>query len=180
MRSPGLYTYSTNHPSNRINDRNNFDSWTSGFFNSLWGSRVRRLIDYNVFNDQYWKRGYNNHKDGLEPDLVFAEILGIIKGSTSAERDFKPLSRDEYVGMSIRKAPVFTNDISRNTVYDMYQDYERKKKSIGDRDDIDRVTELLKSFEKDQNLKKRIQALFDEVYVDGRSNLLSGNHFPII
>ena len=71
--------------------------------------------------------------------------------------------------MSTRKAPVFTDESSRNAVYTMYQDYEQQKRSFGDRDDIDRVTHLLKSLEKDPDLKTRVQALFDEVYVDGRS-----------
>lgn len=145
------------------------------FRGTPWDTEVRRLIDYNVFSTQYWKRRFNNHKDGLEPDLVLAEILGIIKGSTSAECDFRPLSRDEYVGMSSRKAPVFTDENSRNEVYDMYQNYERQKRSLGDRDDIDRVTHLLKSLEKDPNLKNQVQALLDEVYVDGRLQLSLSN-----
>jgi len=129
---------------------------------------VRRLIDYNVFSTQYWKSPYNGHKKGPEPDLVLAEILGVIKGSTSTKRDFRPLSRDEYVGMSSRKAHVFTDENSRNAVYDMYQRYERQKGLFGDGDDIDRAIHLLTSFEKDPNLKTRVQALLDEVYVDGR------------
>ncbi|KAF8431998.1 hypothetical protein BGX38DRAFT_1277007 [Terfezia claveryi] len=151
----------------KLTDRSNFDFPTAdGSMSTPWDRTVRRLIDYNVFNSQYWKRRFNDRKDGLEPDLVLAEILGIIKGSTSAERGFRPLSRDEYVEFSYRKAPVFTDKNSRNAVYDMYQDYERQKWSLGDRDDIDRAIHLLNAFEKDRNLKSQVQALLDEVYVD--------------
>ncbi|RPB27817.1 P-loop containing nucleoside triphosphate hydrolase protein [Terfezia boudieri ATCC MYA-4762] len=157
----------------KLNDRSNFDFPTAdGSWSTPWDGRMRRLIDYNVFITQYWKRRFNDHKDGLEPDLVLAEILGIIKGSTSADRGFRPLSRDEYMEFSCRKAPVFTDENSRNAVYDMYQNYERQKRSFGDRDDIDRAIHLLNALEKDRNLKSQDQALLDEVYVDGQDQAL--------
>ena len=164
------------NPICRLFDRNNFDSQgVYGFgntpgrrrVNTPWERRVRRLINYNVFSTQYFGRAYQDRRSGFEPDLVFAEILGIIKGSTSIERDFKPLSRKEYVGMSTRKAPVFTDEASRNRVYSMYEEYERRKGSLGDRDDIDRVIKVLKSLEEHPELMRQVQGLFDEVYVDG-------------
>ena len=77
------------------------------------------------------------------------------------------------MGMRSRSVTVYTDASSRNVVYNIYEKYEQQKLSFGDRDDIDRVTHLLKSFEKDQNLNSRVQALFDEVYVDGKSTPLS-------
>jgi len=170
-----VYTSSiSKNPIYRLFDRNNFDSQgVYGFGNTpwapppSWGGRVRRLINYNVFSTQYCRKAYQDRKSGFEPDLVFAEILGIIKGSTSIERDFKPLSREEYVGMSIRKAPVFTDEASRDRVYSMYEEYERHKGSLGDRDDIDRVIKVLRSLEEYPELMRQVQNLFDEVYVDG-------------
>jgi len=153
------------NPMRRLFDRNNFGSY--GFGNTPWGRRVRRLINYNVFSTQYFKIPYQDRSSGFEPDLVFAEILGIIKGSTSIERDFKPLSREEYMEMHTRKAPVFTDEGFRDRVYSMYEKYERHKRSLGDRDDIDRVIKILKSLEKQPELMEQVQDLFDEVYVDG-------------
>ncbi|KAF8430382.1 hypothetical protein EV426DRAFT_713373 [Tirmania nivea] len=74
-----------------------------------------------------------------EPDLIFAEILEIIKGSTSVQRRFEPLPEEEYIGLSQKKAPVFTSSESRAYVYRIYEDYERKKRLLGDRDDIRRA-----------------------------------------
>lgn len=51
----------------------------------------------------------------------------------------------------------------------MYKYYEMKKERFGDRDDIDRVTSLLRAIEGNEGLRYRVQDLFDEVYVDGRS-----------
>ncbi|KAF8459286.1 P-loop containing nucleoside triphosphate hydrolase protein [Kalaharituber pfeilii] len=149
----------------RLNDRKDF----SALIGRRWEEvtimrRVARMINYNVYRDQYWKKYVYDREKGFEPDLVFSEILGIIKGSTSSKRKFQPLSREEYLELSARRAPVFTD--ARSTVYDIYQSYERKKGSLGDRDDIDRVTYLLGSLEEDQNLKRSVQSLFDEVYVD--------------
>ncbi|KAF8460716.1 hypothetical protein BDZ91DRAFT_738462 [Kalaharituber pfeilii] len=149
----------------QLNDRKDF----SAFIGRRWEEvtitrRMARVINYNHYRDQYWKKYAYDRKKGFEPDLVFSEILGIIKGSTSSERNFQPLSREEYLELSTRKAPVFID--ARSTVYDIYQDYERKKGSLGDRDDIDRVTYLLRSLEEDQDLKRSVQSLFDEVYVD--------------
>jgi len=154
----------------RLFDRNNFDSQEFYGFDSTPsapGGRVRRLINYNVFSTQYFRKAYQDRGGGFEPDLVFAEILGIIKGSTSIERDFKPLSREEYLRVSTRKAPVFTDEASRDRVYSIYEEYERRKRSLGDLDDIDRVIKVLKSLEGQPELMGQVQSLFDEVYVDG-------------
>lgn len=138
--------------------------------NTPWERRVRRLINYNVFSTQYWGKRYQDRrgKSGLEPDLVFSEILGIIKGSTSLKHGLKPLSLEEYLSLSDKKAPVFTGLGIRNKVYKEYEDYEQKKRKFGDRDGIDRVTQLLKSLGGQPELKERVQTLFDEVYVDGK------------
>lgn len=130
--------------------------------------RVRRRINYEVYSTQYQPK---YHRPGKLPeaDLVFSEILGTIKGSTTAERQFKPLSREEYVNLRDKRAPVFTDTESRNLVYSLYEEYERKKLILGDRDDVDRVISLLEPLEKDQDLKAIVRMLFDEVYVDGMS-----------
>ena len=84
------------------------------------------------------------------------------------QRGFQPLSKEEYIGLSQKKAPVFTSNESRAYVYRLYEEYEQRKKSLGDQDDIDRVSNLMRCLEADQDLKKRAQSLFDEVYVDGK------------
>ena len=151
----------------RLNDPQNFENFRrkkDSISNSA--NRVSRLIDYTVFKKQYWGK-YRYDPKSFEPDLVFSEILGIIKGSTSVERQFKPLSREEYLHMGDRRAPVFTNDGAKDTVYSIYEEYERKKR-IGDGDDIDRVIKLLTSLGQENELKNQLQHLFDEVYVDGK------------
>ncbi|KAF8468205.1 hypothetical protein BDZ91DRAFT_722149 [Kalaharituber pfeilii] len=151
----------------KFNTRNDFSVFErEGSNPATTVGRVARRIDYDVFSTQYWCKRLYNQKNGFEPELVFSEFIGTIKGSTSAHRGFKPLSREDYVELGSRRAPVFTDHASRTAIYDMYQEYERRKRFFGDQDDVDRVTELLKSLEDDPDLKKRVQSLFDEVYVD--------------
>lgn len=83
------------------------------------------------------------------------------------QRGFRPLSKEEYIGLSHKKAPVFTSNEARANVYSMYESYERRKNTLGDRDDIDRVSSLMACLEANQDLKNRVQSVFDEVYVDG-------------
>lgn len=125
------------------------------------------MIDYNVFREQYWPAMSHLAKQ-FEVDQIFAEILGVIKGSTSAKRDLRPLSREEYLTMSTRVAPVFTEVEDREIVFTVYESYERKKARFGDQDDIDRVVHILRALEKQEDLKVEVQSLFDEVYVDGK------------
>ncbi|KAF8416944.1 hypothetical protein EV426DRAFT_624835 [Tirmania nivea] len=144
----------------KLNDRKNFSS--PMVCKTPW-----EKIDYNVFCKRYWGKRYQDcRKYGLEPDLVFPEILGIIKGSTSLKRDFKPLSRQEYLRQTEEKAPVFARDDLRDRVYNLYENYEKKKRNYWDRDDIDRAIHILKSLEDKSELKEQVQTLFDEVYVD--------------
>lgn len=103
----------------------------------------------------------------MESDLVFAEIMGVIKGTASLLSDFRPLSRDEYRSMSSRLAPTFATEDKRDRIYDIYEAYEHKKKQNGDYDAIDRVKTVLNEVTGNTVLRRRLEGLFEEVYVDG-------------
>lgn len=103
----------------------------------------------------------------FEPGLVFAEIMGIIKGTTSYTSGFRPLTREEYLTMSARLAPTFAAEANRNCIYDIFEAYEAKKKHRGDYDAIDRVKVVLNELTGNSALQRRLKGLFEEVYVDG-------------
>lgn len=98
---------------------------------------------------------------------MFAEIMGVIKGAASLLSDFKPLSRDEYRSMSSRLAPTFAAENMRDRIYDIFEAYESKKNQRGDYDAIDRVKAVLMELTGNPVLRRRIEGLFEEVYVDG-------------
>lgn len=93
--------------------------------------------------------------------------MGIIKGTTSYISGFRPLTRDEYRAMSSRLAPTFAAEANRDCMYDIFEAYEAKKKRSGDYDAIDRVRAVLDEMTRNSVLKRRLNGLFEEVYVDG-------------
>lgn len=125
------------------------------------------MVDFPVFDAAYWRPTSIRLRGGLEPDLVFAEIMGVIKGTTSLLSEFRPLSRDEYRSMSSRLAPTFAAENMRDRIYDIFEAYESKKKQRGDHDAIDRVKNVLIQLTGNTVFRRRLEGLFEEVYVDG-------------
>jgi hypothetical protein len=100
-------------------------------------------------------------------ELAFLEIIGVIKGSASRETNFDPLSREAYLSKRWKAAPNVTSREERDFVYTLYENYEKAKKRRGELDDIDRLVHIFKELERDPTLRKDIESLLDEVYVDG-------------
>lgn len=93
--------------------------------------------------------------------------MGVIKGTTSYTSGFRSLTREEYLAMSARLAPTFAAEGNRDCMYDIFEAYEAKKKRRGDYDAIDRVKVVLNELTGNSALKRRLNGLFEEVYVDG-------------
>lgn len=106
-------------------------------------------------------------------DLVFSEVLGIIKGSTSSLTGLRPLTREEYVSRSCRIAPLFTLETERQSVYDVFETYEKMKVGYQDWDAIDRTRHILAQLHDDRSLLIKLRELIDELYVDGRFTIRS-------
>ncbi|KAG8897328.1 hypothetical protein FRB99_008233 [Tulasnella sp. 403] len=103
------------------------------------------------FLSTIWPRLNEKQKKGLDPALVFSEIVGVIKGSG------RTLDRKSYEEMSRRRHATFANDRSR--IYDLFEMYE-KKRPLPSYDAADRTRWLLR------NLKLSKPTLLDYVYVD--------------
>ncbi|KDN35986.1 hypothetical protein RSAG8_11137, partial [Rhizoctonia solani AG-8 WAC10335] len=122
--------------------------------------RARSLIGYDDFLHSYWP-SFRGSTHGLEPNLVWSEIIGIIKGSQAAFTSKEGyLSRIEYVeGLSQRQfsllAPV------RAKVYSIFELYIRRKTAQHDTDEADRTRTIL------YNLPKILERPnIDYLYVD--------------
>ncbi|KAI5837906.1 hypothetical protein DFP73DRAFT_600345 [Morchella snyderi] len=122
-------------------------------------------VDFDVFKEEYWPSFPNKltKGPGISVTLAFMEIIGVIKGSAWTSTTFSPLSRTEYVSHGHRISPV---SLDRNALYDIYQRYEDIKSQFKDVDDIDRATAVLEAISKNQVLGKRLEGVFDEIYVD--------------
>ncbi|KAG8898993.1 hypothetical protein FRB99_007004 [Tulasnella sp. 403] len=103
------------------------------------------------FLSTIWPRFNKKHKKGLDPALVYSEIVGVIKGSG------RILDRKSYEDMSHRRHGTFANDRSR--IYSLFEAYE-KMKPRPSYDVADRTRRLL------QSVKLSKSTLLDYVYVD--------------
>lgn len=128
----------------------------------------RRIVDFNIFRVEYWTQFSNSLTKRLCVELVYAEIMGVIKGSISSTNTFAPLSRAQYSSTSCRLAPSFSTESERDRVYTIFEQYERMKHERMEIDYVDRAISLLKLIKESQPLSSQIRQAFDELYVDGK------------
>ena len=125
------------------------------------------VINHVAFKLDYWSHFPALHRKGFDPNLIFAEIQGLIKGSASPENGFAPLSRAEYLNVSVKQAPLFTQEETRSQVYDIFDLYEERKAKRKERDVVDRAVAIhLALRDKEGSLKKEFVDTLSEIYVD--------------
>ncbi|KAG0134889.1 P-loop containing nucleoside triphosphate hydrolase protein [Tuber indicum] len=122
------------------------------------------VIDFMKFSIEYWAQLSPKLKKGIPVELAFLEIMGVIKGSASQATGFEPLSREQYLRKRWRLAPNFASDMERNTVYDIYEWYERTKGKRGNIDQADRIIRVMGALEAFGS--SEIFGILDEIYVD--------------
>ena len=127
---------------------------------------VGQIVDFHRFKVEYWPRFSHAITKEFSVNLVFAEIMGVIKGSASSAESLAPLQRNEYLTRSYRMAPTFATELERSRVYDLFELYEALKTSRGDMDSVDRVVRLLRAMRQDPSLTKQLGSKIDEVYID--------------
>lgn len=124
------------------------------------------VVDYPSFELDYWPSFDHNITRGTPVALVFADIMGVIKASTTSRRLLAPLSRQEYVTRSSRLAPAFVSESDRSRVYDIFEAYEASELERGQVDNVDCVIKVLKAIRGKPSLQKLLRSCFDEVYID--------------
>ncbi|KAK0245331.1 hypothetical protein EDD85DRAFT_800629 [Armillaria nabsnona] len=103
------------------------------------------VITFESFRESYWSHFPEPLTRGLDPALVFSEIIGIIEGSAETLSDQKPyLSRDAYLDLSTRRQSTFAD--LRCKVYQLFELYVHEKKLRGEYDTGDRTHQILKHF----------------------------------
>ncbi|KAI3103031.1 hypothetical protein CBS147333_7635 [Penicillium roqueforti] len=130
------------------------------------GGDKPRIIDFSIFKTEYWGSLSGLAPPSCSPELLFAEIMGVIKGSTVTAKSLKPLYRAEYVKKNAKASPAFTSEAEREKVFGAFERYEKQKKLRKEIDELDRVGTLLKSLRDNKALAEQIQRCFEEIYVD--------------
>ena len=125
-----------------------------------------QVVDFHAFKFDYWPHFSYTLTKGFPVHLVFAEIMGVIKGSGSSRESLEPLSREEYLIRSCRLAPTFVQESERSRVYEVFKMYEKLKLELGGVDYVDRVVKLIRAIRRNSPLNQLLRFTFDEVYID--------------
>ncbi|KIP05323.1 hypothetical protein PHLGIDRAFT_154223 [Phlebiopsis gigantea 11061_1 CR5-6] len=129
--------------------------------------RRESFVSYNVFLEEYWRHFPQSLTKGLNPVSVFAEFMGIIRGSEQALRNREGyLDRDSYCALSHR---IGTMHASKESVYSLFEAYVKRKMHRREYDAADRTQMILQSIRKHGVPGEKV----DFVYVDEvQDNLL--------
>ncbi|KAL1759125.1 hypothetical protein FB107DRAFT_257938 [Schizophyllum commune] len=132
--------------------------------------RSGRLVTYELFLTAYWPHFSQKLTKGLDPSLVFSEIMGVIKGSEEASLVAgRCLDRQTYEGLSVRRQSTFAN--RRGLIYDIFLQYTKEKASRNDYDAADRTYNILRIFQEYGIQGKKIDYLYLLLrYITGNSN----------
>ncbi|KAI0762352.1 hypothetical protein C8Q74DRAFT_1336826 [Fomes fomentarius] len=125
------------------------------------------FISERVFCTEYWPHFPQGLSKNLDPTLVFAEFMGVIKGSEQAlEKPQGYLDKEGYCNLSARTQATFASQ--RESIYRLFQAYLKRKRERGDWDAADRTHALIRS------LRGGVPGQdFDFLYVDeAQDNLL--------
>lgn len=173
-----MFTYSThcilltidrNADRQKFNEGN--DAKSKGKPDQNSNLKATPVIDFDIFKYEYWGCLSAFAPHGCPSELIFAEIMGVIRGSRICAQSLRALSREEYVPKGSKVSPAFPGVADREKAFDVYERYERLKKQRGQIDDLDRVMDVLKYVAENQNFASQLRRCFEEIYVDGRSNI---------
>ena len=126
----------------------------------------RDLLDFRTFRSDYWPRFPTTLTKGVSPNLVFSEIMGVIKGSVHTCETFKFLTREEYLSTSTRIAPNVQSRDDRNRVYQLFELYETHKAEAGSVDSVDWVLRIIAALRRNPAIAGSLGQLIDEFYID--------------
>ncbi|KJA29102.1 hypothetical protein HYPSUDRAFT_32443 [Hypholoma sublateritium FD-334 SS-4] len=148
------------------------DSLSSGLPHSMRvtprGLKSTNHITYDRFLEGYWPHLPQNLRKGLDPALVFSELMGVIQGSEEAlSQESRFLDKKGYESLSHRAQYAFAS--RRDTIYAIFLSYLKQKRTSEEYDAADRTHRILNVFQTTGVPGQKI----DYLYVDeAQDNLL--------
>ncbi|XP_050209293.1 uncharacterized protein LOC130015007 [Mercurialis annua] len=118
-------------------------------------------VNYEKFCSSYWPYFSPMNTKKLVPSSVFSEIISHIKGGSRIGINDDRISREDYIIYSERRLSFFSEE-ERGRIYDIFLEYEKKKKRNGEFDMSDLVADLHKRFRDETFEGEKI----DFVYID--------------
>ncbi|KAG8969178.1 hypothetical protein FRC03_004131 [Tulasnella sp. 419] len=129
---------------------------------------MRAALTYNQFRSTVWEHYDMALKRNLDPSLVYSEFMGVIKGhETTIGSEKGYLDRATYLSLRPQRTH-FADTTSRSQIYDLFEIYLRKKRSLYFYDTPEITHRIL------QNVKEHVvENKFDFLYVDeAQDNLI--------
>ncbi|KAH9949530.1 hypothetical protein B0H21DRAFT_881892 [Amylocystis lapponica] len=124
------------------------------------------FVSYTVFQQSYWPSFPQSLKNGLDPTLLFGEFMGVIQGSEKTLLH-GCLNKTTYINLSHRQYPTFSS--IRDTVWQLFEKYSKKKRERYEYDAADRTHMILKKLRDGELPGKQL----DFIYIDeAQDNLL--------
>ncbi|KAH6917678.1 hypothetical protein BKA70DRAFT_1556138 [Coprinopsis sp. MPI-PUGE-AT-0042] len=103
------------------------------------------VLRYPTFLEDYWDHFPQGLVRGLDPALVFSEIIGVIKGAEeSITCKGRYLDKATYLALSDRTNYLFASQ--RERIYELFVKYGRLKRELGGIDAADRTHAILEVF----------------------------------
>ncbi|KAH9949529.1 hypothetical protein B0H21DRAFT_728406 [Amylocystis lapponica] len=126
------------------------------------------FVSHGVFLEHYWSHFPQRLTKGLDPTLVFGEFMGVIKGSEQTlEHGTGYLDKETYINFSYRQQATFLG--KRETIYELFEIYSKRKRERGEYDASDRTHAILKRLRNGDLPGKQV----DFIYIDeAQDNLL--------
>ncbi|KAI0089815.1 hypothetical protein BDY19DRAFT_86920 [Irpex rosettiformis] len=130
--------------------------------------RRESFVSYITFLNEYWPHLPQPLTKNLDPALIFAEFMGVIKGSEDSVQTEKGyLDRDQYLQVSHRQQGTFSG--RRDAVYMLFQAYLKMKRERREWDAADRTHVMLRGLREFGVPGRKV----DFIYVDeAQDNLL--------
>ncbi|XP_051116745.1 uncharacterized protein LOC127241645 [Andrographis paniculata] len=120
-------------------------------------------VTFDHFRSSYWPHFNSNLTKSLDPSRVFTEIMSHIKGGLpEGENCDSKRSRDAYLSLSDNRVSTLSVD-QRDMIYDIYESYEKMKKTRGEFDMADFVLDVHRRLEESGDLPGD---KMDFVYID--------------
>ncbi|KAJ7743864.1 hypothetical protein B0H16DRAFT_1889844 [Mycena metata] len=129
----------------------------------------RAKLTYDRFLQHYWPHFPQTLTKGLEPSMIFSEILGVIMGAEETLSSASHyLERETYLNLSERAQSTFADQRAR--IYNLFEAYTSQKRLLGDWDAADRTHAILRYLEQRGGIPGK---KMDYLYVDEtQDNLL--------
>jgi len=125
------------------------------------GMQLRRFrpVSLDDFVGSYWRHLPQDLTRGLKPALVFAEFMGVIKGSEKS-LDFSEgfIDRQTYIESTPGSQMTFYD--RREQIYSLFEAYTKLKRQNGDQDIADRTHKIIRLILQQGLLGPKIDYLF--------------------